>query len=487
MIITAIGWVIVRKTLTTSLFALLTTTLVACSTSGTPLPISTTTSTSVSTSSPESAPVTSSDAGSDTGQLGPTTQSDDASSDSASSATEPVPSSDSAAASSGTNQSWQPDADVTQALQDGGWTSIGSVLLSTNLTSDGNVNAFIVPGVGLVDVPDAELRGDDADDLHGTRFTTVGTGASLLLVALTQAHIPASGLDPERWESRLVVIDPRTGQAARRVDLGQSPHTVDDLKLTGTPAGSRVAAMVNVVTSGDADSDSPDPVYQVLVIDASSGTIVSRTTGTLRGTVAGGYSVEIPHPNKDRSGEDCDEIVSYALDSGKELGRLDAKTLPRNALGQCAGVDADSDPGAQDQDRSSRVVWLTSTLDAVQTVHATFDGVTGAPLTLPYSRLAGAYLVDEGRGQAVNVGSGDPVTVSDLSTGKALFSVSKARSAALVAAAKGLHDGKLYLGTTDALVVVDVASGDVVDEHADRYPKAVLDGGYIWWSDDTIG
>lgn len=477
-----------RKTLTVTLFTILATTLVGCSTAGSPLPADLSTTSQMPPSS--TASVTSSlGADSGTGSEAPTSSAtaDDTSSSPGSSSASSAPPTDSTASSATAGQGWQPDSAVTDALQQGSWTSLGSVLFTTSMTSDGTLNQFVVPGVGLVDVPDAELRGDDADDLRGTLFTTVGTGGSLLLVGLTQAHVPASGLNPERWESRLVVVDPRTGQVLRRITLGQSRSTVDDMRLTGSPTGTRVAVLVNVLTDANADSDSSDPVYEVLVVDAATGTIVSRTPGILRGAVAGGYSIEVPHPNDKRSGENCNEIISYALDTGKVLARLDARTLPRNTLGVCAEVDADSDPGAHDQDRSSPVVWLTSTLDLEQTVHATIDGVTGAPLTLPYNRLAGTYLVDQAGGQAVNVGSGDPVTVSDLKTGKTLFSLSKARSAALVARAEALHDGKLYLDTTDALVVVDVASGQTIDAKADRYPKAVLDGGYVWWSDGTIG
>ena len=134
------------------------------------------------------------------------------------------------------------------------------------------------------------------------------------------------------------------------------------------------------------------------------------------------------------------------------------------------------------------IVWFTTTsgMGVDTKLVSTIDGATGETLKVPWIQQVADNEVDMVAGQIVASTSSGAVTVYDIHSGKTLFSVSAQRRDELGANVEALAGGLLYLDTTSGLVVVDVKSGKVTDKNAPRYPKATLDGGYVWWSDNTI-
>lgn len=295
-------------------------------------------------------------------------------------------------------------------------------------------------------------------------FTSTGTEAKPLIGAVIEYRAPASGLDPEKYVTVLMAIDPATGSVLKQTEVLREDRSGGVKTFAGSSDSTAVAFSVDGFYMSDG-------VTRTTAYDVMTGERLWQRDGYSRANVFGALTLEVDGRGMNSGGEPCPRAVGVDIATGKDLFSVDhADVVPESI---CHNVSV----GASD---------LMYTHVGVSSGSPAFNSRTGAPVTLPDDLLAA-----DPRSSLV-VGSPNaayqadvPFIVTDAATGEVKYTLDAVTAGKLRATVDALYDGKLYLKTSDQHPVVDVATGKTITDNATEYPVGAVDS-WTYWSDGRL-
>ncbi|MBG0738994.1 hypothetical protein IV500_06095 [Paeniglutamicibacter antarcticus] len=331
---------------------------------------------------------------------------------------------------------------------------------------------FYVIGTGPIKISAATLL--PGKETTTELYTSIGTEAKPMIAGAVEYRAPASGLNPEKYVTALLAIDPTTGTVVKQTDVLSADRRDNVKNLTGSSSGTAIAFSEDASKIGG-----PDIPVMTFAYDIMSGQKLWERAGNSMANVFGALTIVEEGKGKTQQGYTCPRAVGIDVETGKDLFSVDyidhGTPCTNPSIG--SSVPGAFLPGLSEAFRYTR---LNGTPDAA------FDSHTGAPVTLP-KRILG---VDPRSTLVVALGEGayidpTPIIVSDAATGETKYTLDAATATKLAAKVDGLYDGKLYLKTTDQNPVVDVATGKVITDTTKRHPLGAVDS-WTYWSDGAL-
>jgi hypothetical protein len=335
--------------------------------------------------------------------------------------------------------------------------------------------------MGAVEVftPEAGPQLVDAESLYpaeavvSQRWTVAGTPGSSYLVGMVEIRHPASGLDPETWETRMVAVDIRVApmEVTAENEIVSAPCDEMTSDVTGSRADA-VATQIRLECGFQAETMvhgfNPLSGRELWTVD---GWQAAEAIGSV---VAGNYSV---------LGPDRHCFAYWGIDTvtGRELWRVDGSQIAVEGR-TCEEFGIyDIVYGAGYPNRSQLGhSWHLGASYSEQDFDFEVDG--GEPLLIrqPFEWF------DPVTGYAAV--RGDGIHVYDPATGETIFEVDADRTEALGARPAALIGGRLFLDTTDQHLEIDVESGEIVTESAVRigYALGVLGEQWAYFPDGVL-
>lgn len=328
---------------------------------------------------------------------------------------------------------------------------------------------FYVVGTGPVTVAASTLL--PGKEITAEAYTSVGTEAKPMIAGAVEYRAPASGLEPEKYVTVLLAIDPATADAVKQTEVLRQDTKNHPQNLTGSRTGTEVAFSVY---TGISDAPGKTMAYDVM-----SGKKLWERNGFGHANVFG--ALTIMGDGKPVAGGKCPRATGVDVATGRDLFSVDFSDLNpadcgRPAIGSSAF--GTFDPGMSEKLLYVRISGSTSKPSA-------FNAITGAPVQLPAGLLAADPRSSLVVGQPSGTQDPKPFIVTDAATGDVKYTLDAARVGKLQASVDSLYAGKLYLKTTDQHPVVDVATGKTIIDNAPRYPVGAVDS-WTYWSDGTL-
>lgn len=331
---------------------------------------------------------------------------------------------------------------------------------------------FYVIGKGPVKISAAALL--PGKQISTELYTSAGTEAKPIIAAAVEYRAPASGLDPEKYVTVLLAIDPSTGSLVKQTEVLRENLRDNAKSLTGSSDGAAVAF------STDQSNITGEPA-KTKAYDVMSGQKLWERAGYSRSNVFGALTIEVDGKGVG-GGKPCPRAVGVDMATGKDLFSVDYVDLdPEVCQNPTIGASASGAfiPGLSEK-------FLYTRIAATGAKEAAFNALTGAPVTLPNSLLA----ADPRSNLVVGTPAGaytdeKPFVVTDATTGTVKYTLDAARAGQLRATVDALYGGKLYVKTTDQHPVVDVATGKTITDNAPQYPVGAVDS-WTYWSDGRL-
>lgn len=332
---------------------------------------------------------------------------------------------------------------------------------------DGEANLYVI-GIGKVALSAKTLLPGKA--IAAQSYTSIGTPEKPLIAGVVQYRQPASGLDPEKYVSVLLAINPATSTVLKQTEVLRDDTEYGVAKNITGSAGNAVSFYF----SNPKTNDSTTRAY-----DAMTGTMLWERAGYTTASVTGAVALESEGPGVNSGGDPCQKVTGVDIATGKDLYSVNYIDISR----QCSNINIGwSAKGGMTVGRAvgMKYVHVSGEQDR------NFNALTGAPVTLP-DQVQGVDPLS-----SLVVGSPShayidraPFIVTDSSTGEEKFTLDKERAQQLDADVEALHGGKLYLKTTDQHPVVDIATGKTIEDNAKRYPICAV-GQWTYWSDGML-
>ena len=337
------------------------------------------------------------------------------------------------------------------------WRVYGDSLYRT--TRDGI--EFFTPGIGA-----RSFSYPDFDPLESTQNLSVITDVvftgpvdDLMFAAAGIQRTPAVGTTPERYA--LVSISAVPGGSPKVHPLWALANpTYDSVRLSFTSSGT----VVGVYQS----SGSSDDHEVVAGVDLKTGKVTWRYDDAESDN----------RPMIDTMLVMIDQVEGFSVTGCWDGYGVDIATgdvLFRTTLDPCSywstGVDDYSIGAGQGND------------------YRIYDRVTGAPLLgwVDQGAYNGGLRYDPIRhlGVTGDYNWREDLRVFDTSTGQVVYSMPLAQVEDLYLTAVVIWDGKVYATTTDAMIVLDGRTGEVLADDVDWYPLTGV-GGWTLYSDGLI-
>lgn len=306
-------------------------------------------------------------------------------------------------------------------------------------------------------------------------YTSIGSAERPMVAGLIKYRRPATGLDEQKYVTVLVSIDPVKMTVLKQTEV----HSEDSESDTISAIGSNGPAVAFTLTR-QIDGSYFDTAHTTYGYDAMTGAKIWEQPGHATGSVIGAVVVMdkgkgiIPGSTSDA----CPKATGVDVVTGKVLYAVDFVDISQH----CNDVDLGY---------SHQSAFITGQAEFQKyirieeaDVQKSFIAATGTPVTLLDQTLGVDPLTTLVAG---NVASPDaaPIVVADARTGETKWTLAADRVQKLNASVLALYDGKLYLQTTDQKPVIDIATGETIDNDTPRYPTGHLDG-WTLWSDGNL-
>lgn len=326
---------------------------------------------------------------------------------------------------------------------------------------------FFVIGTGPLRVSAGTLL--PGSQIASESYTSIGTEASPMIAGLVEYRAPASGLDPEKFVTLLVALDPSKGQILKQTEISSVAQKGAISNLTGSANGTAAA-----FTSTE---PWPSKTVTTAAIDVMTGQKLWQRKGFSQASIFGALTVLEDGNGIDGGGSACQRAVGTDLATGKALYTVESLDLDPSTCDMT--IISGGKTGLSEY-------LLYTRITAADGKDVAFNSVTGAPVSLPKNLLAAdprTSLVVGNPGGGIS--DAKPIIVSDATTGAAKFTLEATRAGSLHAQVQALHAGRLYLKTTDQQPVVDIATGQTITNNARRYPLGAVDS-WTYWSDGKL-
>lgn len=369
-----------------------------------------------------------------------------------------------------------------------GYSVLGDILVDGDVEGsdvadrvNGPVKVF-TPETGGFVVDAAELL--SAAEVVRQAWTIVGPAGETYLAGLVETRVPASGLDPERWETSLISVGVRedTGELLAEVPIVTA--TCASAVRPDTLAGSGVDVVAASVSMENDVRCASEEKYTA-AWNLRTGAVQWRQDGV---TPAGETLDTVLSWDADPADTRCDRVTGRAVADGQVLF-VYSGAEHRVDKYRCTVSVPDHDLSAVFESQAQKG-WLWTVdidFDDDDAHSVSYDARTGEPRHVRQPVVA----YDATTGAAVAVGW-DPtrrvdrgLEVYDVRTGETLFSLDQDRYDDLDAHPLSLVAGVLYLDTSDQRLAIDVSTGDVVADDVDVYPLTVV-GDFVYLSDGTL-
>lgn len=312
------------------------------------------------------------------------------------------------------------------------------------------------------------------EDIEFEGYSVGGPDNQPFVVGVIVVREPAVDLDPEFFETMVVKVDLR-GELVAKTSVNKSDQAYTPNEVVGT-TGSDAVLFSKYHDNGDA----------TYAYDADSGALLWEKPGSI---LAGTREMVVIHEGV---GEYCS--VAHGVDNVSGTVRFSLK--PERYDTDCLGIDALWHIGnatvltqtAVGQRYFNLALEDLGPYASGDLPNQVFDSRTGEAAQLPDT----ISFVDPLSNLVVNTpatflardADDSKLIVTDTSSGKEVFSLAGRRVQALSAEPLFLLDSRLYVQTTDAVLVVDCNSGEVVDRNISAYPVDFA-GGIVKMSDGT--
>ncbi|WP_208545134.1 hypothetical protein [Rathayibacter sp. VKM Ac-2760] len=334
-----------------------------------------------------------------------------------------------------------------------------------------------VPQRGAVTVDAEDLL--PAEEVLEQSWTFAGEAAPYA-VGLVEVRKPASGLDPEQFDTALVTVD--VTAPGLTVERRESVSLSGCRGMSGLLLGSSADAVaVQVAVAADAQSCSAPTSVATVGFDPSTGAELWRATGD---SSARGFGGVVLRTATDVDEPHCAIYDAYDIATGSKRWSLDTHSVARPSS-VCGSVTVRAEAGSLAGGLDSSLFRVT--VDSQDGLDTAYSIATGAPVVRPdplvaVDALGGSALSESSSASGLGTAG---IAVTDLTTGAVLYSIDPDRVADLDARARGLLDGILYVETSDQDLAIDVATGTVVDEAAAVRPLGANEK-WVYFDDGAL-
>lgn len=358
-----------------------------------------------------------------------------------------------------------------------GYKSLGHFLVHENIDANpgpwvtGRAEIYVI-GTGLVLLSGENLL--PGQEVLQQSYSSIGTENEPLVAGVVQVREPAKGLQPERYVSLLIVIDPVTMEVKSNTEVSSADS---DINFPHSFTGSNGNAVAFDISSQASDGSE---VSNTFGYDALTGQRLWEKRSISRGEILGAVVLESESTTwTDNIGEPCRKWTGTDIVTGDPLYTVEAGDLAADCNN--VGIYSNGNGGA-----SSYIAEHGEYVRFYGNSEVSFDGVNGGKKRIPHEIYAADPLSNLVAGRdAGPVIEPRAINVIDTSTGEIMWTLDAKTTSDLNAAVLSLYDSQLYLETTDQHPVVDVITGETVTDDASRYPLEVVDS-WIYWSDGTL-
>jgi len=293
-------------------------------------------------------------------------------------------------------------------------------------------------------------------------YSVGGTESDPLVVGLVVVRNPAQGLDPEYFETSVIQIN-MAGTLVASTPVAESDKLDKPRHVVGAVDSDAIISI-----KYDGGETAPDTI----AYSTTDGSVIWEDNGYALAYTRNSVVVV------EDGGDGCTSEVKVIQNAtGNVLRSIGAEEYPADCLafspiwrvGAAVLV-----PSAV----AERYFDLRFSEGAHDFPDVVVDSRTGELASLPATVAFADPL------STLVVSDWSPLIVMDAASGEEVFSLSEERSEALGADALFLLDRKLYLETTDAVLVIDCDSGEVTDDNASSYPIDFA-GGIVKMADGT--
>lgn len=316
---------------------------------------------------------------------------------------------------------------------------------------------------GLFDISAKKLF--PALEIVNQSYTSLGSEESPLLGGVIEYRQPASNLSPQKYVTKLVLIDTKQKKVIRDKEIlreDAEKHTAYNL----TGSNSSVASVTifrpgSVVTTG---------------YDFDTGEILWQREGMSKGEVLGAVAVQDVGKGTSRyTDEPCLKVTGTDVATGRSLYSFDYAEL-----GNCRDVSVLNPFTGSYLPSGESIRYIR--YQGNETVRD-FEATTGTPITLP----ANASFFDLQSYLVVGADKYSPsaVTVSDCRTGQIKYTLDAELATKLGAKVRRIYNGLLHISTTDENLMINLDTGLIAPDTASRYALSVIDS-WTYWSDGRL-
>ncbi|MDQ0733202.1 hypothetical protein [Arthrobacter sp. B1I2] len=332
---------------------------------------------------------------------------------------------------------------------------------------DGEADLYVI-GKGKVVLSAKALLPGKA--VSAQSYTSIGSMEKPLIAGIVQYRQPASGLDPEKYVSVLLVIDPATSSVLKETEVLRDDTEFGVAKnLTGSNGN-----VVSFYFNAPQNDDGITRAY-----DAMSGKMLWERPGFTTASVTGAVALQSVGPGFNSGGDPCYKATGVDIATGKDLWNVNYIDVARG----CSNINIGwTSKGGMTVGRAvgMKYVHVSGEQDS------NFNALTGAAVTLPDQVASVDPLSSLVAGSPAHAYiDSAPLIVTDAASGDEKFTLDAERVKQLNAQVEALHGGKLYLKTTDQHPVVDIATGKTIEDNAKRYPICVVRQ-RTYWSDGML-
>ena len=320
---------------------------------------------------------------------------------------------------------------------------------------------FFIPGQGTTSYafPDFDSIDSTGNLTVTTDVTFTGPAEHPVFVATGVKRTPAAGTTPERFT--LVSISAEPGGKPTVHPLWElADHTYDRASISSTSSGPVAGIYQSSGSSNDADI--------VAGVNLDTGKIIWRYD----------EAQSNDRPMLDTMLVMVDRVKGFSVTGcwdGYGVNIATGAVLFTTSLDPCSywstGVDDYSIGAGQGND------------------YRVYDRTTGAPLLgwVDQGAYNGGLRYDPigHLGVTGDYNWREDLRVFDTNTGQVLYTMPLAQVEALYLTAVAIWDGRVYATTTDAMIVIDGRSGEILADDVDWYPLVGVDG-WTLYSDGLI-
>jgi hypothetical protein len=311
---------------------------------------------------------------------------------------------------------------------------------------------FFTPGVGSTSYTFPDFQALETDSLTvsgGVSFT--GPVDDLMFATTAVERTPASGTTPERYT--VVVIAAAPGKTPVQHRLWDQANTLYDSESLSTSSTAPVVAVTQ--TSG-----SSDDIDIIAGVDLETGEIIWRYDEGITGS----------DPLIDTMVVMDDQLEDWSI----------------TGCWQVYGVEiATGDVLFNPQFSDACAYWSIIQIDYTVTVSIggemlVYDRVTGEPVlgwdNLEFFNSGARYDPFSHLALTGDYDWSEDLRVFDTTTGTVVYTMPYSQIEPLRLTALSIWDSKIYAQTSDAIIVLDARTGEVIEESVDWYPILGIHG-----------